>query len=944
MNRVTAIILIFFLHFLSQAQLTKVQYSLHNEENSSIGSSVTYNWSQLSNGEVFVSGNSGIERFDGKEFYPLNAEGRGRAISSSIEAPDGTLWCNSFQGDIYYLENQQLVRHEISDSINELTTFHRIKSRFFLRTEETLFEIDYRTKKVSEIAKFGLIRTLFEYHGEIFLIVNQNEESLGVQNLSSGELSPIKIPELMESGCRFLKGKSNYLFFEEARKLITLNDFMKGNYSRFISIDHPEKINYSCLTNNQLSICSAEGIRFFSLNGQEQNAILENFKVSHFGVDAEGNYLATTVGAGLIVIPNLTTSSYSYDAYLKNEQVIKSISNGGLLIHGTNGGNLIIHDLKRNTVQKLYLGAKSDVYSMTLMEDPSKLLVYCDALYEVDLNSVSILKKTEMTSLKTILRVGEDHFFGTRKSIIRFRSGERQDETDIGWIFSMVHIPQKSEILISSKSGLYSYDLINHSVSKVDEKRIPQRKTIHSLQRIGTDIYCVYNLDQVLKFDINKNNAEVIYQHPEQNLMGIDIIDQSLALFAKDTVYFMNGAGEVKSKLTVLQGMNESRTRSGFSIDHSIYLTHSNSLTILKSIPEVNKAVPSLAYNLLPNSSFNEENGRLLSEFKGNILSLRLRIRNGIRAKGSIKAYYKLEGNNGDWLQIENPYGEINIERLPIGEGAVLLKAVNEEGKVSSILKIPFKVAPPFYLATWFIILEIIVVILIMFGITRWRVAVTRRKSIERLRKKQLEARTLNAELTAIRSQMNPHFIFNVLTAIQAKVIQGKADEAYQNIGDFAELIRNVLEKSGKEFISFEDELALMENYVELENSRLEQPISFEIELQDPEYFEDVQLPTLITQPVIENAIKHAFPTGVDEKKIRFIASRFPGGFKITITDNGVGLEATARDSDKSHDSFALKALRKRINSLSEKASYSVAVDVHSSERGTEVKFTFTYK
>jgi signal transduction histidine kinase len=380
-----------------------------------------------------------------------------------------------------------------------------------------------------------------------------------------------------------------------------------------------------------------------------------------------------------------------------------------------------------------------------------------------------------------------------------------------------------------------------------------------------------------------------------------------------------------------------------YYLDQNRYiLVHGTSLTIFEGLPDQASVAPNLAFRFNTQSTFQKKGNLFESDYNQNSLILDLKILKSLRSQGEANVYYRVKKSQAKWRELNDPYGTIIIERLPIGTDYIELYVQNEIGINSPMYQIPFRVLPPFYLATWFIVLSAIVLILLIILIVLWRVKVTQKISVEKLRKKQLEARALTAELTAIRSQMNPHFIFNVLTAIQAKVIEGKTDEAYQNIGDFAELIRNVLDKSGKEHIFLKEEIALMENYVELENSRLPSPISFHVELDDPDYFDEVLIPTLITQPIIENAIKHAFPRDKANKQIILTANRNANGFALQIVDNGVGMDAAAEQ--KSHQSFALIAIKKRVLTLSEQGSFQIDLTFETSKNGTCVTFTFNYK
>jgi hypothetical protein len=943
-KKILVIFLLFNVLFIA-AQTRQVQHYTYTEDNSNIGSDVCYNWNQLPNGELFVSNNDGLSSFDGKYFRKFNHEGRGKAISSSMYDPNGTLWCNSFHGDIYYLENEELIRHPISEKIKEWTIFYRIGDDFFLRTETTIYVIDIDTKKFTKIEDFKIILSVFEYKGNPFLIGSSFSKGM-VYDLKTKEKKELDLPkDLFQNFRGFGMETDQFIYFENVKKLLLIDDFMEGNYNNAISIDYEGKINHIMRIGDVVGVSGMNGTVIYSLNGKRIQHILKNYQVTRFGQDQEGNFLATTAGNGLVLIPHLNVFRFNYAKYLDNERIITTIrTNETTLIHGTNAGKIIIHNLNNDQTRVLNLGIRSEVLSFAIHENKQTLYAYCDALFEVNLNDLSFVRKERFTSIKNMALFGNDFILGSRKGLTIKKKDTLFRKRTPGWNLSLIYDSINEHFTFSTKKGLFTYDPVQDIVEEV---KIPNLKTdwnILDLHYQEDELTYLQDFRNIYRSNRNFSTLELLYSHPVKHVNGVSRVKDEFLVFLKDSLLILNKDGENERILTNFQGLNESQTNVGFLLDLNKYiLVHGTSLTIFEGLPDQSSVAPNLAYRFNTKSTFQKKGDLFESDYDQNSLILDLKILKSLRSQGEANVYYRIKKSQTKWRKLNDPYGTILIERLPIGTDNLELYVQNEIGIKSPVYRIPFRVLPPFYLTTWFIVLSAIILILFIILIVLWRVRVTQKKSIEKLRKKQLEARALTAELTAIRSQMNPHFIFNVLTAIQAKVIQGKTDEAYQNIGDFAELIRNVLEKSGREFIFLKEEIALMNNYVELENSRLPSPIAFDIELEDPDYFDEVLIPTLITQPIIENAIKHAFPSDKTNKQIVLKANRNANGFTIQIIDNGVGMDAT-QVKQKKHQSFALEAMKKRLLTLSEHGSFLIDITFESTKNGTCVTFTFNYK
>ncbi len=190
--------------------------------------------------------------------------------------------------------------------------------------------------------------------------------------------------------------------------------------------------------------------------------------------------------------------------------------------------------------------------------------------------------------------------------------------------------------------------------------------------------------------------------------------------------------------------------------------------------------------------------------------------------------------------------------------------------------------------------------------------------------------RTLQLEQNVLRSQMNPHFIFNALIAIQSFIYKNESTMAGKYLSNFAKLMRSILEDSKEEFISLSTEINTLTYYLELQRLRFDNQFEFQIEV-DPTLETDlIFLPPMLTQPFIENSIEHGF-LGLERKG--FISLKISAKndcLEIHLNDNGVGL--SNQEKQETHTSMATRITKERLALLQRKYKGSYRLEI------TEIK------
>jgi sensor histidine kinase YesM len=206
----------------------------------------------------------------------------------------------------------------------------------------------------------------------------------------------------------------------------------------------------------------------------------------------------------------------------------------------------------------------------------------------------------------------------------------------------------------------------------------------------------------------------------------------------------------------------------------------------------------------------------------------------------------------------------------------------------------------------------IVVVVFFLSGLTLF--------FVNRQRNTLQEQRETEMSQTLLRSQMNPHFIFNALAVIQSYIYENTPEKTSSFLVNFSRLIRLILENSPKEFITIDIEKEILTKYLTTQKLRFEDRFNFELTIDEDLISKRALIPPMITQPFVENSIEHGQLHTVAEGLIKIIMHERDGMLEIEVTDNGVGREKSAQiKRNTNHKSMAMDITRERIRILNKK-------------------------
>lgn len=297
-----------------------------------------------------------------------------------------------------------------------------------------------------------------------------------------------------------------------------------------------------------------------------------------------------------------------------------------------------------------------------------------------------------------------------------------------------------------------------------------------------------------------------------------------------------------------------------------------------------------------------------------------------IKYQNHVIIKYRISGLEKNWNSLDANNGIIEYKSLPPGK--YTFGAFAQYGNTKSKLVVySFYIQAPYWQQWWFYLTISIIIIASVLLIIRVRVQRIRIKNKELIEKQDLKTNLIDSELKALRSQMNPHFIFNALNSIQDLILKEETDASYDYIVLFSELVRSTLNYSNKDFIPISSELEFIEVYLKLEKLRFEDDFNYSLNYKGSK---NILAPSLIVQPFIENSLKHGL-LHQSGKKILSVNFELSDQLICTIIDNGIG-RVEARKIQKRqgnvHESFAIEAIGKRLEILNDQYGGNIGFDV----------------
>lgn len=313
----------------------------------------------------------------------------------------------------------------------------------------------------------------------------------------------------------------------------------------------------------------------------------------------------------------------------------------------------------------------------------------------------------------------------------------------------------------------------------------------------------------------------------------------------------------------------------------------------------------------------------------------------------TIQYAYQLIGFDKDWQKV-GAKRSVTFTNLDPGDYTFQVKATNSDGIWGDkIATLHITVLTPWWRTGWFLTLTFLSFAALVIAFYQYRIGQIRERESIRA---NLNRRIAEAKMEALRSQMNPHFIFNCLSSLKSYVEKNETEKASVHISKFSRLLRQVLDQAKSDDIPLTEELDTLQRYVELEQMRYKN-FDFQVDIHPGVPVHEIKLPPLIIQPYVENAIWHGLQYKTKDKgKLLLQVGMLEEECRIIVEDNGIGRVASMDHKKKSlniHPSHGMNVTAERTALFNLKHQNNARIDIidlsdtEGKPTGTRVVLTF---
>jgi ligand-binding sensor domain-containing protein/anti-sigma regulatory factor (Ser/Thr protein kinase) len=387
-------------------------------------------------------------------------------------------------------------------------------------------------------------------------------------------------------------------------------------------------------------------------------------------------------------------------------------------------------------------------------------------------------------------------------------------------------------------------------------------------------------------------------------------------------------------------GLVDNVLEYAFALDNdtNLIIAHRNYISIIntKILEQQDNSRQTIITELSVNGKpvqwqINKNGKRLVLPHDQNLLSLHFSVLDG-KIQHYSHYYYNI---NGTWMASST--GQVQLSNLAPGTYTISLGSAPKDAKQNDFIIV--QIMSPFYRTWWFYLLSAVLLGSLLYAVFRYRANIIRQQlGIQ----KDYELKIQNLEMQSLRSQMNPHFIFNTLNSINSFIIQNHTDLASAYLTKFSKLMRNILDHSKQETVSLLKELQTLQMYLELESVRLEHKFDYSIIVDKAIAADMLQVPSLIIQPFVENALWHGLRNKQSGGHIQVnIKAKPDNRITISISDDGIGRAAAGvlKKDQVQHKSYGIEITAARVHLLNPENSI-VTTDLYTTAQipcGTKV-------
>ena len=942
----------------------------------------------LPNNQSLFATDNGLLIFDGaiiKPLIPVEELPSKEVLDIYLDSKH-RLWFNFFNGSIGFIDQDSIkfkrlhVVGKFKQSYSSILEFHdkilignysnfsvfdERKLEFSTKYIENM--IVFYAKKKSDSLTVIFPCSLKNIAKGSIATFNKGQPNLGCLNKSILAVKDyFRLVYFEDQNYLSVKGSNLYL--------ITDSTPLKLNFQQH-GLLHQNIISFSYNKNLDMAFCGGHNTGLYKINhpfskNPKITKFLPNISVLSLKFDNFSNLLIGTSNIGIIIVPNrnleitnldylneksLVNSNFTINKEKSNYLVSDEFCNFLLLdstlnilgsgnyndskltkfgtirdfiitknkiILGTDFG-LKIYNLNFNNKKHIPAYAVKD---LQLLKYNWALVATSNGLYVLNIKTLELKNIMPNRIIKIALIDDNKFFVSTNDSLLRFTLTYTKDNIQIGFdqkfqAKNMNDIRKLSNgmlLMIDAQGGINYYKSGHFKKVNINSQNSPK------FSKIGE----VYN-----------NRLFMILAN---GLFSADLSESKDSLLLKNEKILNINKGIFNSNVSSLELLSNG--------DQFIsYLGHLEIIPRKFKLAKRNMNKPEL-YSIKSKSKTENYNGLKIEEIQIKENDLPLILTYVSPTHYSTKFFYKINSLT-DFSSFDN--SGFQITNLPPGEYEiqVVSDSPTENSKNVSHLKLSIK--PNFYNRPIFKILLSLLIFSILIGIAFYLYEIKESKLRVEFDKKLMLHENNKLKLDILRTQMNPHFNFNALQTVIRVLQKGELSTGTEYLFKISKLQRRILESTKREFIEINEEIEILNLYLDIEMARFSKKLTIDFHV-DEDLDEDTQeIPPMIVQPLIENAIWHGLSDDrVTNKKLTISFKANRNQLIVSVSDNGLGMDLknmNNRSENSNHNSIGIKNIIQRIenlNSTVKKYSFSLnfasSMDVGSS--GTTVTYIQTFR
>ena len=915
----------FFKNFIPLLFLFLKAISVHSQDYSFIrydtrdglGGSVVYDAVQDKQGFMWFATENGLSRFDGKNFKTFTTKDGlpDNEIIKLFVDSRGRLWimpfkpsvCYYYKGKIYNRTNDTLLSKinlftyafDMAEDkwgnifVAEPHAWHKIFKNRTVKSVSTSNNFDIDVFAVGT-KRNGQVEILVADYNELgYPSYSIYRDSERIQFTDTIKWSQIQTSMVNPDYLIISNGHSSKLSFFK-------------NKDKVMSTDIPENsVSISYINESKIVINTRTGIKFFDPKTMTFSHLV--FKYLGFTSafeDKENNLWLTTSGSGVLMVPSLQFKNYLVSDEKKDQEVTAlSIIGNTLYAAGwdttlwkVNLGDLMLTSQTDTSHQ----GAKV----IAIFPLQNKPIVVNTEYYQnpfkpgermgISLKSASVGKSGVLFAAHNCTWLcnwsGKDTIVGTKRSTCAV---EKDSGFYIGTLNGLTHLSYDGKTVdLGQAFPVLRSRIVNLAISDKDILWITTKGD-------GVAAYT----DNKLLFHITaadgltSDNCTSLYLDSTTIWVGTDKGLNRIDLSA---------TGYKISRFSMSDGLPSNMINAIATIRNKVFVGTPMGLTYFEADKISQHSVCDLQLTgiYLANKYWTYDSSNFSLPHKNNDIRFEF---SGISFKsaGEMKYQYRVLGLQPEWRTTTDE--QLSFPSLSSGKYSLQLRAINKYGVASEVKEVSFTIEKLLREKTWFRLLILFLIIDTIWLFFRYRIGNVRRKAKEQA---ILNHRIADLEQKALRSQMNPHFIFNSLNSIQQYVAERDITGANNFITDFSRLIRMTLDLSTNTVINMADEVDYITTYLKVEKTRLENKFDYSINIDSTLNLHDIYVPPLLLQPYVENSIRHGIKYKKDSNGLINIGvQRKETAILVSVEDNGIGREAAQQYKTKFHIQYQSKGM-----------------------------------